>query len=294
MTSYSKTRLSGVLLMTRAAFSFSIMALCVKLASRTLPSLEVVFFRSLMGTVMILSFIFAKGAPILGKERGLMTLRGMSGFLALTLHFYTLAHLPLGTAVLLNYTAPLFSALLAALFLGEPLSPFLISMILISFSGVYLLAGGEIHHWNFMVFLGLLSAVFASISYVSIRAVKASESPLTVIFYFTGISTIGSLFFLPFGFKWPDAQAWLALVGVGIGSFYGQLWMTMALRQAPTSLISPFFYLTPLLSFFYGILFFHDRLSLRGMCGAILVILGGSLVPIFEARRSAEGSGGMG
>ena len=270
--------------MGQASFAFSIMALCVKLASKTLPSLEIVFFRSLIGTVMILFLIRAKRVSLWGKEKALMTLRGLSGFIALSLHFYTIAHLPLGTAVLLNYTGPIFAALFGAIFLKEKPSLFLAAMILLSFAGVYFLVEGKLQHWDWMVFLGLLSAVFVGIVYTSIRAIKGHESDLTIIFYFVGVSMLGSLAFLGFGFKWPNLNEWLWLAGVGVGSFYGQLWMTKAVRRAPACLVSPFSYLTPLLSFLYGLIFFKEKMTVYSLLGAFLIILGGSLISYFGTR----------
>lgn len=284
----SESALKGILLMSQAAFAFSVMALCVKFASRTLPSLEIVFFRSLIGMLMILAVMLKRKISILGQERGLMTLRGLTGFIALTLHFYTIAHLPLGTAVMLNYTGPIFAAIFAAFFLGEKPGWILIAMILVSFSGVFLLVGGEIHGFSWMIFLGILSAVFVGIVYVLIRAIRHRESPYTVIFYFTIVSTLGSVFFLPFGYKWPDLREWLLLAGVGVGSFYGQLWLTTSLRHAPASLVSPFSYLTPLFSFVYGILFFGERLSEIALIGAGLIILGGVTISYSEARAQKK------
>lgn len=272
--------------MVKASLGFSAMALCVKIASRTLPSLEVVFFRSLIGTLMLVAIMRAKRVSMLGgKYKHLMFIRGFTGFLALSLHFYTIAHLPLGTAVMLNYTAPIFAAIFAVLFLSEKPGLFLWLMTLISFSGVYLLVGARLDAWNRMVLLGLLSAVFTGIVYVSLRALRHHESPLTVILYFTAISTAGSLFFLPFGFRWPDWQEWLLLLGVGVGSFYGQLWMTIALRRAPASLVTPFSYLTPLLSFVYGFLFFGDKLSVSSIIGGAMIVAAGCMISYFGTRK---------
>ncbi len=270
--------------MLKASFAFSIMALCVKMASHSLPSHEIVFFRSLIGSIMIFSLIWAKGVSILGRERGLLMTRGVFGFLALFLHFYTIARLPLGTAVLLNYTAPIFVALLAITFLKEKPSPLLLSAIGISFLGVYLLIEGKFESWNLPIGLGLLSAVFAAAAYVAIRAIRHRESPLTIIFYFTAISTVGSAFFLPMEYRWPNLEGWLALAGVGIGSFYAQIWMTIALRRAPASLLSPFSYLTPILTFLYGLIFFGEKLTPVSLAGAALIMLGGSLITYFETR----------
>lgn len=282
----SQAYLSGIWLMAKAAVAFSIMALCVKLASENIPSLEIVFFRSLIGMLMILAIIRKKKISVFGKNRRLMALRGLMGFVALTLHFYTIEHLPLGTAVMLNYTGPIFAAVFAVLFLKERLSPLLASMILLAFVGVYCLVGADIQSLNLMVLLGLLSAVFVGAVYVLIRAIHDRESPYTIIFYFTLVSTVGSTFYLPFGFLWPGFREWLLLLGVGIGSFYGQFWFTLALRKAPASLVSPFSYLTPLLSFIYGLILFGEVLTPISVAGALLIILSGSLISYFETRQA--------
>jgi drug/metabolite transporter (DMT)-like permease len=280
--------LTGIWLMCKASLGFSIMALCVKLASSKLPSLEIVFFRSLIGSLMIFAIIWKNKIPVFGTNRTLMALRGLTGFIALTLHFYTIEHLPLGTAVMLNYTGPIFAAILAVFFLKERPSLFLFSMILLSFAGVYLLVGADIRSLNTMVLLGLLSAVFVGIVYVLIRALRDRESAFTIIFYFTLVSTIGSAFYLPFGFQWPGLREWLLLLGVGIGSFYGQMWFTLSLRHAPTALVSPFSYLTPLLSFIYGLFFFGEKLTLLSLAGAALIIISGSLISYSEAKHGGE------
>lgn len=172
--------------MAGASLAFALMAVCVKLASETLPVLEVVFFRSFMGMLMISLLMLHKGVPFWGKEQAKLILRGLSGFVALTLHFITIAHLPLGMAVILNYTAPIYVATLSVLFLQEKPGFFLWAMIFLSFAGVYLLTNpgtgqrfpaspGDL----FYVVLGLLSGLAAAVAYTAIRAIRHRESPLT-------------------------------------------------------------------------------------------------------------------
>ena len=286
----SNFRLSGIRLMSQASLAFSLMVIGVKGASATLPALEVVFFRSLFGSLLMAGLMLWKKVSFTGKlkERKLLLLRSLAGFLALTLHFYTMSVLPLGTAVILNYTGPVFVALLASLFLGERPGMFLAAMIFVSFSGVYFLIQPQFRldpSQNMAVFLAILSGFFSAVAVLAIRAIGRRESPLTVIFYFTGVSTLGSLLYLPFGFRWPGFREWFFLSFVVIGSFYGQIWMTLAYRRAPASLVSPFAYLTPLLSFFYGLAFWKEALTPRNVLGVFLITLGGMLISIVESRR---------
>ena len=284
-----RQRLAGILYMTGASLAFALMVLCVKWAVRDLPVFEVVFFRSVTGTILISLLIFREKASFLGKDRGLLFLRGASGFTALALHFYTISKLPLGLAVMLNFTAPVFAALLAVIFLKEKPGLFLWTMILMSFAGVFLLtipSGMDLGPGDMKtvyIFLGLLSGFFAAIAYVSIRGIKHHESPLTIIFYFTTVSLLGSAFFLPAGMRWPAPVEWLALLGVAVGSFYGQLGMTLAYRKAPASLVSPFSYLTPAFAFLFGFIFWNENITMHTIVGTVLIFVAGSLVSLREA-----------
>ncbi len=276
--------------MIQGSIAFFVMVIGVKAATATLPPFEVVFFRSLFGSVMMALLMAGKRISFLGKpgDRRLLVLRGVSGFIALSLHFYTISILPMGTAVILNYTGPIFVALLAMLFLNEKPGAFLLAMISVSFAGVYLLIRPEFRldpSQGMAVFLAILSGLFAAVAVMSIRSIRQHESPMTIIFAFTGISTVGSLLYLPLGFRWPNPGEWIALIFVAVGSFYGQLWMTMAYRRAPASLVSPFAYLTPLLCFLYGLVIWKEPLTMLNVLGAVLIILGGTLISIHESRR---------
>lgn len=268
------------------------MALCVKWVSPALPSSEIVFFRSLLGVLMTYAVIHRKKLPLTSPYWRTLILRGLSGFAALSLYFYTLSRLPLGTAVLLNYTSPVFSTLLAVLFLRERPNLILASMTLCAFAGIYLLVDPPQITDPAAVITGLLSAVFAGVAYVSIRAIKQHVSAIVVIFYFTFISTLGSLFFLPHVFVRPTLPEWLAIAGIGVFSYYGQLWLTLALQKAPASLIVPFSYLTPLLSFAYGFIFWKDPLSFKEAAGAILIIGASTVISFFgQTREQAKPAG---
>ncbi len=283
----SKLYLSGIRLMSLSAVAFSLMALCVKCVTDTLPSFEIVFFRSFFGMLLVLPWIWRKRTSLWGHERLKLVARGISGCLALLLHFYTISKLELGMAVMLNYTAPIFAVIFAFFFLKEKPGLSVWGLILLSFAGVVLLNFNTSMTWRPAVWLALLSSVFAAIAYVSIRTIKHRESPLTVIFYFTMISTAGSLFFLH-GWRRPDLREWVFIAGVVIFSFYGQLWMTTSLRRAPSYLVTPFQYLHPVLSFGYGWLLWGNSVTGTVAAGVLLIVGSGSLISYRTARIKPE------
>jgi len=280
----SRLYLSGIWLMSQSAVCFSLMALCVKYASDSVSPFQIVFFRSFFGMLLVLPVILRKKLSLWGEERLKLTARGVSGFGALILHFYTITKLELGMAIMLNYTAPIFTVVFSVFFLKERPSISLCFLILLSFAGVVLLNTGPGMAWDPAVWLALLSSVFAAFAYLSIRTIRHRESPYTVVFYFTMISTVGSLFFLK-DWKWPDLGTWGLIAGVVIFSFYGQVWMTTALRRAPAYLVTPFSYLHPVLSFGYGWLLWGDAITWTIAAGIFLIVGSGSLISYFETRR---------
>lgn len=282
----SRQHLDGIRLMIQAAAALSLMALCVKSISKEIPSIEIVFFRSLFGLLLICALIRRKKVSFLGKHRFQLCLRGISGFLALAAFFYTIPRLPLGTAVLLNYTAPLFVVLLSRIFLKEKTTLLTFFLTLISFGGIYLLLKGQSAIDMRVGFIGLLSAMLAATAYVTIRSIKHHESPLTIIFYFTGISTLGAGAWMLPGFVMPQGIDRLYILGTGISAFLGQLWLTIALRRAPAPLVAPFSYLAPMLSFIYGVIFWQENLTFISVIGVCLIISGGSLISYFRSGKN--------
>ena len=283
----SKLYLSGIRLMSQSALCFSIMALCVKCASASISPFQIVFFRSFFGMLMVFPMIWHKKVSLWGEKRFELTSRGLCGFGALILHFYTIAKLDLGTAIMLNYTAPIFTVIFSIFFLKERPSLSLCFLILLSFTGVVLLNTRSGVAWSPAVWLALLSSVFAAFAYLSIRTIRQHESPYTVVFYFTLLSTLGSLFFLK-GWKWPDLGTWGLVASVVISSFFGQIWMTTALRRAPAYLVTPFSYLHPVLSFGYGWLLWRDQITWIIATGVFLIVGSGSLISYFETKREKK------
>ena len=274
----------GIFDMILASLSFGTMTAFVKLASETLPAFEIVFCRSLLGSLMMTALLLKEKGSFVGTQPKLLIMRGAFGFIALAMNFYAISKLNLGTAVILNYTSPIFVAIIAALLLKEEVSKILWVLTGLCFTGLFLLVGPQFSIKSFPILIGLFSGVMAALAYMTIRMAGKEESSTTIIFYFTTVATIGSLPLLRFGFHMPDAKEWFALLGIAITSFFGQIFLTRSIREAPASIVCPFSYLAPVFSFGFGVLIWKDPLTLGMGIGAALVILSGSLIYLFERR----------
>jgi len=280
-----KNYIAGIQTMLCSAAAFSVMGVCVKAAANDLHPLQIVFFRSFFGLLIILALIRSHRISLFGTEKKLMLLRGVSGFLALLLHFYTIKHLELGIAITLNYMAPIFVAIFSSRFLGEKPSAWFYPLLAISFSGVVLMNAKTGLHWDPLIGMAILSAVFAAVAYLTIRGINDKESPYTVIFYFTAISTVGSLLFIPI-WTWPEPLTWLYLIIIGIGSYFGQFWLTTAMHKTPAWLVSPFIYLNPILSSLYGWFFFKEGGRISFWAGLVMIVSSGILISYFGIPKS--------
>lgn len=272
--------------MVLAAFSFSVMAAFVKYACTTLPPIEVVFFRSLFGTAAIAVLIAKERGSWIGNNPMILELRGLFGFGAVSLFFYTISKLDLGTAVMLNFTGPFFVVILAHVLLKEKTAPRLLAAILLSFVGIYLLAAPQFEAKTIPILLGILSGVFAAIAAILIRLSKEDESPDTIIFYFTAISTIASFPLLQLGFEWPTVREWGGLLGVTTGAFFGQVFMTRSIQTAPVSIVSAFAYLTPVFAAFFGFIFWKEFLRPQAILGSVIIMSCGVAIYLLREKHA--------
>ena len=274
----------SIVTMICGAIAFGIMATFVKLACKSLPSMEVVFFRSILGSLMIGAMIWKERASWVGKNPMIMVWRGVFGFTALSMHFYAISKLNLGTAVMLNYTAPIFVVIFARFVLRERTSWIVKIAIFSSFIGLYLLAAPQFKSEPIPLLIGILSGIFAAVAYVLIRFSSDEDSHYTIIFYFTTISTVGSFPLLFFGFHWPTPMEWTMLLGVSVAAFFGQVWLTQSIQSAPVSFVLPFSYLTPVFAAMLGAVIWKEYLGIQAVIGGSIIIVSGIVIYLFREK----------
>ncbi|NOU24657.1 MAG: DMT family transporter [Methylotenera sp.] len=261
-----------------AALGFAIMGALVKIGAQKFSSAELVFYRSIFGLIVIWLFIFARKLPLATPFIGKQISRALVGFASLVLFFYAIAHLPLATAITLNYTSPLFLALFTPFLLHEKPKKIIFIGLLIGFVGVSLLLKPSFHSADWLAgSMGLLSGIGAAFAYIHVKQLgKLNEPDWRTVFYFTLISSLGAGVWMLYDhfnvIEWCDLPL---LLGLGVSATIAQLAMTRAYRTGNTLVVGSLAYVTVVLASLFGILWWNEHLSLDAWLAIALIILSG-------------------
>ncbi len=267
--------------MAAAAFFFSIMSVLVKVAGDRLPIQQVVLARAALGAALSWATLRRRGVSLLGMNRRLLLLRGIFGYIALSCFFFALTRLPLADATVIQYTNPVFTAILAAIFLSESIRRRDAILTLLSLAGVvlmtrpgFLFGGLEQRLDPFAVAVALTGAVFSAAAYVVVRRLGRTEDPVVIVFWFAMVATLGSIPFTAADALMPTPLEWLVLLGLGIVTQVAQVFMTRGLREERAGRAMAVAYMQIVFAALWGTLFFAERPDLWGVAGALLIIVG--------------------
>ncbi|RFC31544.1 MAG: Threonine/homoserine efflux transporter RhtA [Candidatus Nitrotoga sp. MKT] len=270
----------GALWMLVAGFLFGCMGVFVKLGAEYFSHIELVFYRSFLGLLMIYAVIRQQGLSLSTGHLKQHLWRGISGTIALMLYFYCITVLPLATAVTLNYTAPLYLTILTVLAFKERFRPALSSAILLGFCGVILLLHPTLAQDQLIPgLIGLISGLLAGIAYLNVKQLGLRGEPeWRVVFYFSLIAAIGSGVGMLLGTIHPITPLGLfILLGLGSTATLAQLAMTRAYRTGKTLVAGSLSYSTVIFASIFGMILWGETLPLMGWIGIGLIIAGSVL-----------------
>ena len=259
--------------MLAATFFFALMNVMVKLVP-DIPSVEVVFVRSVVSLVISYFFLKLKKVPIWGNNKKLLLLRGLSGAMALILYFYTLQEMPLATAVTIQMIAPIFTAILGVFMVKEKVSPFQWFCFLLSFSGIVMVHGFDERITPTLLIIGVLASFFSGLAFNFIRMINISERPMVIVFYFPLVTLPLTGMYSLFDWVPPGGYEWLILILIGVVVQIAQFLMTRAYQLEEISKIASINYIGVLYALAFGWLLFEEHFNLQTYLGMILVLFG--------------------
>jgi len=274
----------GIRYILLSALGFALMSSFVKLlSSYHIPILEIVAVRSLVSLLLCFVDIKRKNIAALGHHRLLLFARGAIGTLALICVYYSVTTLPLAEATILQYSHPIFTALLAIFFLKERIHNSTLICIALCIVGLVFIVDPTTAFETtaklplFSVSIALLGALGSAVAYIIVKQLSTQEDSSVIILYFPLVALPFSLILLGNQFVIPSGEALLLMIFVGVFTQVGQLGLTKALHYDEASKITAFSYVQVIFAMVLGILLFNEIPSFWTLIGGVF-ILGGALI----------------
>ena len=284
--------------MVLAAFFFATMGVGVKFASASFNTFELVFYRSLVSVIFMGLVLHARATPLRTPVPMMHAWRAVIGVLSLTSWFYAIAHLPLATAMTLNYMSGVW---IAAFLIGGAViyghaqrqGP-LMATVLASFAGVVMMLRPTLdQNQLFAGLIGLLSGLGAALAYMQVTALgKAGEPEGRTVFYFSlGSAIVGGAGVAVTGLTPWSAVSWQAaswIVPIGVLASLGQWCMTRAYSRGATLLVANLQYSGIVFAAFYSLVLFGDQIALVSWAGMGVIVISGLVATVLRNRAMPD------
>lgn len=280
--------------MILASLFFATMSVCIKFASADFGTFELVFYRGLIGIVFMAGMCRLQGVRLRTPVPMMHVWRSAIGVVSLSAWFYAIAHLPLATAMTLNYMSGVWVAafLVGGTLVMGRLQDFsrqgpVVMTVLSGFAGVVLILRPTIEQNQlFAGVVGLLSGIGAALAYIQVAALgRVGEPESRTVFYFSVGTTltglVGSLWMGFTAWSWP-AVVWL--LPIGLLAAGGQLCMTLAYSKGATLVVANLQYTGIVFAALYGLVLFGDHIPLIGWSGMALIIASGIMATVLRNR----------
>ena len=296
--------------MLAAAFFFATMAVCVKFASAHFNMAELVCYRGLLGIVFMWAWARARGVGLATRYPAMHMWRSLVGVISLGAWFYAIAHLPLATAMTLNYMSSVWIAAFlvgGALLMGllpasgksssgilQSQGPLVLTVIA-GFVGVVMMLRPTIEqNQAFAGLIGLMSGLLAAFAYMQVMALARVGEPETrTVFYFAvGSAVAGGAGMLVTGMSEWHWKPALWLIPMGVLASLGQLCMTRAYSVAKTRsatlVVANLQYAGIVFGSVYSLVLFGDTIPLIGWAGMALIVASGIAATVLRARAAPD------
>lgn len=278
--------LQATLWMVGALFSFMAMAISGRELSAEFTTYQILFFRSVIG-VLLISFLVSRSgwAQIKTHRFKGHLIRNVAHFGGQYGWFFGLAFIPLAEVIAIEFTTPVWTALLAAMFLGERLTLPRLTALVLGITGLLVILRpgmGAVHPAAFAVLAG---AIGYSLTYIQTKSLSSTETPLCILFYMT-------LMQLPMGmipslmdWKTPSLGSvpWIVLVGVTAMSAH--YCMTRAFKLADATVVVPMDFMRLPLVALVGYLFYSEVIDWPVAVGAAMMLAGNFVNILAEHRK---------
>jgi drug/metabolite transporter (DMT)-like permease len=278
----------GILCMIVASFLFAVSSALAKWLIGTYPIGEIMFFRSASSLAVCAVFVLPMTGLAVFATRipGAHVARGLSQSISQTFTVLAVGLMPLAGAIAINFSAPLWAALLSVIWLKERAGPARWSVLLTGFCGVLIVANPGVDSLQLGALFALANAIMYGSVTVAVRGMTKTESANTLLMWQMVTLAVFHSVLLVFGFKWPNGLDAALLLGSGVVNAAAQYAWTQALRLAPTAAVSPFYYLMLVWALAIGFLVWGDVPTIGLLIGSGIVVASGLFLLWHETKRA--------
>lgn len=267
--------LRGALWMGGAVLSFTVMAIAVRELLRTLGTFEILFLRSLVSLILLAAVLPAFGWQTLRTRRfGLHVVRNLFHFSGQYAWVHAIALLPLATVFAIEFTMPVWAALLAIPILGERLNRGRIVMLVLGLAGILIILKPGLAPVSPAALVMLAGSFAYAATMIGTKRLAATDSALAVLFYMSAIQApLGLVAALP---AWvnPGLAELPWIIALGATGLSAHFCLTRSLRIADATLMVPIDFLRLPLITVVGVLFYSDPLEYSILLGAAVIFAG--------------------
>lgn len=247
--------------------------------TKELNLFQVMEMRSVIGLVLALPLVWRAGGlramktahPVQHLTRNIAHYAGQFAWL------YALTLIPLAQVIAIEFTAPIWTALMAMAFLGERMNGWKAGSIVLGLIGVTVIVRPGSSGIETGQFVVLGAAMTFSLSYVLVKSMTRSDSAVKILFWMLVIqSTIGLVPALH-DWRWPSAQVWPWVLVIGLAGSYAHYCIARAMAHADATVIMPMDFLRVPLTALLGYLVYSESIDAFTALGAALILSGNLL-----------------
>jgi drug/metabolite transporter (DMT)-like permease len=278
----------AILWMVVALVSFSLIAIAGREASRVIATTELMFWRGLISVVILSAIVLLTGTRWTQLRSGQPTLQFARSFLHFGAQFswlYCLTLIPLVQLFALEFTAPLWVAVLAPLILGERLTATRLAAAVLGFIGAMIVIQPGSTSLSLGSALALASAIGFALNMIATKQLTKTDSPLTILFWMNAMQGLIGTGFMLRGFTWPDPVTWGYVAVVAMGGLAAHYALSRAFTLADAIIVAPMDFLRLPLIAVVGAWLYGETLAAQVLIGALCIVAANALNLLGERRK---------
>ncbi|WJR74819.1 DMT family transporter [Bradyrhizobium sp. NP1] len=256
-----------------------IMVVAGREAMRELSAFQLMELRAVLGLCMLYPLVHVSGGVSVVKTQRLPEQigRNVIHYAAQLGWFFALTLIPIGQVVAIEFTMPLWTAILAATFLGERMTAGKITAVVLGIIGVIVIVRPAASEINPGQLIALAAAIGFAISVAMVKSLTRTEQTLTILFWMLVIQSVAGLLPALLVWKWPPAITWVFVLAVAFCGTFSHYCQVRAMMHADATVVIPMDFLRVPLTATAGWLLYSERLDLFTVLGAVTILAGNLL-----------------